>query len=715
MNAAPAPMFVLTACTVAAMCTAAPAADPPPESPLRRLRLSLTEKGAHHVEVTELRGETWEIRTTGADPYVFTRRIDPPADATVMRVLEFEYFCPSGLDSFQVYFGPRLSEKRSVKGDGPAVAEGWSRYALDLAVSSEWKGRIPFLRLDFGRRPGRTLRIRNIVLRAPTAEERERAARREERRAAERRLDAALARYLATDYPCRVDRVAVTSREVRVTFSLRDEPPSDVLLCEVPVWQNVTDLQTPLYSTLVRSSHGTLALPRFAESEGLPRDRLLSRWVLARRTNGTLRLLSHARYADDDAVEAVRSLPEARIRSRKGLGGFNPARCNKGSDADELGIGCVTVNILLSFMRPGPGPDVIPFEYCGRTYYAHRRTIESYDRTMRFCAERGIVVSAIILVPKAHGFGGDLGRYFAHPDCTPEGIYAMPNLTSPEAVHHYAAALSFLAERYSREDGKYGRIHNWIMHNEVDAGWVWTNAGPKPLRCYLDLYHKSMRTAHLIARQYDPNARAFISLTHHWTWTSDKHFYLPREMLELLAQWSRLEGDFDWGIAYHPYPQSLRNPRSWEDDKVSFSFDTPLITFKNIEVLAAWVERPDMKYKTRFRRRVHLSEQGANSPDYSEKSLRDQAACVAYAWKKIEPLEAIEGFEYHNWMDHPGEGGLRLGLRKFPGPPYNCEPKPAWFVYKALGTPDEDAACRFALDVIGIRDWDEIRWKGPIR
>src|SRR5204862_2329390 len=182
----------------------------------------------------------------------------------------------------------------------------------------------------------------------------------------------------------------------------------------------------------------------------------------------------------------------------------------------------------------------------------------------------------------------EYGKLAAHPDAHPSGIYVMPNVDSPQGHQAYAAALEFLARRYTRPDRQFGRIHHWIMHNEVDAGWEWTNAGEKNALDYLNLYQKSLRTAFLIARQYDPHAKVFISLTHHWNVQGSPHLYPARKLLELLLDFSRAEGDFDWAIAYHPYPQDLRNPRVWKDTQVKFTFDTPKITFKNLEVLDAW-------------------------------------------------------------------------------------------------------------------------------
>src|SRR5205085_12251815 len=109
------------------------------------------------------------------------------------------------------------------------------------------------------------------------------------------------------------------------------------------------------------------------------------------------------------------------------------------------------------------------------------------------------------------------------------GIFVMPAVTSEAGLSAYAAALDFLARRYSLADGAHGRIHHWILHNEVNAGWVWTNAGEKSVLLYMDLYQRSMRTAYLIARQYNPWARVFISLEHHWNVTTDSHLYSGRE------------------------------------------------------------------------------------------------------------------------------------------------------------------------------------------
>jgi hypothetical protein len=515
--------------------------------------------------------------------------------------------------------------------------------------------------------------------------------------------DARLKAYLRQTYPCEIARVAVGERNIRIEGKATGDADG-LFVAQVPVHLNAYEATDFPFVETIRPAEGgfTVDVERHR-----PGDRLLAGWAIVRKTAGGYELQSHARWPD--AVNSRWELPHPRPSSKKGLGGFHAGRLD--SDLDELGIAAVTVNVSLNgIMRSAPASGRMPFEYAGRTWHVEDRSVERLDRTLRAAAKRNLLVSAITLINQAgQSPQSEWARLATHPDAHPSGTYVMPNVTTAEGVNAYAAALEFLARRYSGPHAP-GRIHHWIMHNEVDAGWVWTNAGEKTAAQYMDLYHKSMRIAHLIARQYDPHARAFISLTHHWAKPGEPRFHAARDMLDLLLDFSRAEGDFEWALAHHPYPQDLFNPRVWEDDHANHSFDTHKITFKNIEVLDAWVRQPRAMYLGKHRRTVHLSEQGLNSRDYSAKSLADQAAGMAYAWNKIKHLDSIEMFHYHNWMDHPAEGGLRIGLRKFPADREDpMGAKPVWHVYKALATPNEDAATAFAKLIVGVGDWAEIR------
>ena len=218
-----------------------------------------------------------------------------------------------------------------------------------------------------------------------------------------------------------------------------------------------------------------------------------------------------------------------------------------------------------------------------------------------------------------------------------------------------------------------------------------------------------MRMCYNIARKYNPHSEVFVTLTHHWAWTSHPKFYPSKDLMEILLDYGQAEGDFEWAVAQHPYPESLREPKTWLDQKVNFTFETPLITFKNIEVLNAWIKLPEVLYKGKTKRTLWLSENGTNSPTYSDQDLEEQAAGFAYTWKKFKTLDGIDGFQWHNWFDSRGEGGLRLGLRRFPDD--ETDPggkKPVWYVYQAADRPNEDEVFKPYKETIGIEDWDQV-------
>lgn len=681
------------------------------------LPLTLIRENMHDMEMTALPDGSFDIRTTGGDPYVFTAPLSSAIEPA-KHILAFDCFSATGTGAMQVFLLPPLSEANSVTGPGVAHSEAMSPYGIDIRpVLARLGAAVTQLRLDFGNEPGKTLRLRNLRLRPPTAQEIDLAARRQAVKAALTARERRLLAYTSRRFPCRVTSVTVDRAGVHVNGTTGTAVGS-LYLAELPIYGDPTNpaeygARTPIRPTTAGGFMATL--PRTRPDLAAQRcDSLFSRWAVVRTTPaGSIQLLSHAHYVD--SVAAASPPPEERAKNKKGLGGLAPDRPL--SDLDDLGVGSVTVNVLLTqLFANSPAPGRTPFVYAGHTFYSDNGAVSGLDAMLLEAARRHIVVSAILLLNQASAAPDPAyGRMAAYPDADPAGIFVMPNLTSAEGVTAYAAALEFLAGRYCRGDRRFGRIHHFILHNEVNSGWVWTNAGEMPEPLYTELYSRSMRMVHLIARQYDPHAKAFFSLEHHWTATPGDKYYKGRDMLSSMAALCRTQGDFDWAIAFHPYPQDLFNPRVWEDTEATFQFDTPKITFRNLEVLDAWVHRPEMLFRGRQLRTVHLTEQGLNSRDYSPTSLQYQAAGMAYAWAKVSFLDSIQAFDYHNWVDNRSEGGLRIGLRRFPNDAEDpLGKKPIWYLFQALGTPMEQAVVQPYLDVVGARDWSDIPYRREI-
>ncbi|WP_404310120.1 DUF5722 domain-containing protein [Neorhodopirellula lusitana] len=637
--------------------------------------------------------------------------------------LEMDCFCLGGLTQFEATIGPGYDATSRFKLPLIPHTEVFSPYQARLAIGDNWIDGASDLRLDLKLAGGGSLQIKNVRLRLVTTHDSTLSTRELSNLASTTAADSEIVEYLDRKMPATITEVVVGERQVSIRgvvsgYAFAGEARDEFVLAEIAMETLLSNPHAQRFQTPVEpAADGTfkVVLPRI-DDRGF--DRITSRWQLEQvhhvdsasnvSSGSKQTIISHTRYADEVFCRNP-DLPPAAPKTKKGLGGWRwPSPPEVRNDLDDLGIQAVTVNLnaLHRFVSTQRRPGWSAFQWQGKTYYANDALLARYDQTFLAAQNQNVMVSVILLVTNpADGHSLD-AKLLASPDADSSGTYAMPDVTSSEGLNYYGAILNLMAQRWSRSQGQHGRVHHWIVHNEVDFGYVWTNAGNKTARQYMSLYHRSLRLVDLIVRQYDPNARAFISLTHHWAKPGAARAYGSRRMLEMLAQYCDVEGDFPWAVAHHPYPQSLRNPRTWEDHQATSSVDTDKITPWNLEVLDAYMKRPEMRFRGQVRK-VHLSENGFNSPDYSRQSLTDQAAGMAIAWAKIQPLSSIEMWHYHNWIDNRNEGGLRIGLRKFfddVQAPY--AKKPIWHLYQTLGTPGEQAAVTSYLQTIDSRQKD---------
>ena len=500
-------------------------------------------------------------------------------------------------------------------------------------------------------------------------------------------MAANLGEYLSKDYPSNVSYVEVTSDQVIVKGSCSGS--GNYVLAEITPWQDVTEMEIFPYTESISGKSFTVTMKRIVPArEGIRYDRVFSKWAVVKVDGDKQVLDSHARYADEVAPKASpAALP---LRNKKGFGAGDIDLYF--SDCKEMNVGSITMNVVLNDYIKGEGSG---YSYGGQNYSLG--AFKDYvDRVTRRAGEMDLVVSAIILC--------QTNSIFKDPE-NKGGNYTMPNLTTAKAFNLYAAALEHMASTHCTPGN---RISHWIMHNEVDFANEWTNMGDQPMMRYLDRYIKSMRICYNIVRQYDQNASVLGSYTHCWA-KADGSF-APKMMLEKTVEYSSAEGDFRWGVAYHPYPQNLTKPSFWIDDtQATYSLNSKYVTFKNLEVIDAWIRQKENFYKGKTKRVLFLSEQGTNSPSYSESDLTLQAAGGAWAWKKVSKLDGIDAIQWHNWADNKAEGGLRIGLRTFAeGSVSNLTPKPVWYVWKAAGTAEEDSVFDQYKTTLGISDWDSI-------
>ena len=676
--------------------TAAPAEAP--------LKVRSAVDGTDRFKITE----AGIIEITGPHSIIAT----PPKPKNGQNlVLSMDYFCIGGMPTYAILPGPPFEAKTARYLPELTHSEAWTPYVARLSqpgkpLPAGWNA----VRLDLPLPAGRVLQLRNMQIRAERPGDFKAKSSRPSASS-----EQALRDYLNLAFPATIESVELTESSVIIRGSA-PAGEGQLMLADIPMDLLIED--PACFETLVAiqptdDGRFETELPRTRKRSSRDYDRLTSRWQLVRRNGKVITPISHARYAEK--VACIRpGLGAEKPRHKKGLGGWSHGRLP--NELEELDISAVTVNIMAhTVLSPTAGPGTRPFKWQGRTYHANEKVLQRYDKTLIEAAKHKAVVSGVLLVSNPARGGNAVVRKLGHPDAVKEGTYAHPDVVSEEGIGIYGAIINLMTERWTRPDGKYGRLHHWIIHNEVDAAWTWTNVGEKPALVFMDLHQRSMRLVDLISRQYDPHSRPFISLTHHWAKAGNPRFYGSRQMLDLLATYCRVEGDFPWALAYHPYPQSLRVPTTWKDHQATFEFETDKVTPHNLEVLDAYMKLPRFLHQGQIRP-IHLTENGFNSPTYSAKDLTEQAAGMAYAWKKMAKIESIEVWHYHNWIDNRREGGLRIGLRKFPDfkdDPYGK--KPIWHLYKAFATPREDAVAAPYLKTIGIESWDAAHHTGPIR
>mgnify|MGYP001094845902 CR=1 FL=1 len=507
---------------------------------------------------------------------------------------------------------------------------------------------------------------------------------------------------------------SISADQDRITIRGRCEGAQGAALPELSVYEFAPYEPDPQYTDKAPVEHVVfepdadgfaLTLDRISRG----RDRIYSRYRVGARNmdDSGVDLLGGVCYVTEIQTSAY-DYPFPTSDTIKGL------QVNMVDDAIKLGVGHAALNLNLpTIMRPAKTDQTLTHTVDGREYYFDQAYMNRFDQRVMELSDNGIVVT-LILLNSARWDGvevaPELSKALMHPDYDPEGRISAFNVLTEDGLAHYRAFCGFVGERYTRPDARYGRACGFIIGNEVDAQWIWCNAGTKTVEQYVREYATAVRTMFTAARTRYARARVYISLTHHWAIShcdDPKRCYQGREVIEELNRICQVEGDFDWSVAYHPYPQDLAHSDFWNDDTAIDSFDTPRITFKNIHILLDYMAQPHLCFNGRLRH-IILSEQGFHS-DETEAGEQLQAAAYAYAFWKIAQLPGIESFILHAHVDNRDEFDLNLGLwrrdKSSSLPSQPGSPKPIYDVFRDIDGPKRDEWIAWAKAIVGEDNW----------
>lgn len=656
--------------------------------------------GLHHLE-REISNDAIAFRTTGNDPSIAFQIPATPVNERNW-ILAMDVFCPEGIQELELFYRRPWSAKRRVELPPMIRSEGWTTYQCDLSQGEEFlrKDGPIWLRLDLGNSAGRRIQIRNVVLRLESDFEVQRREEKLQHIQELHQLDSQIAAYYQNAFPIEITRVDHKADQILVTGRTLGELPTANLslitrgLTDISALPARVDSQAVVRALRI-DADGTFEVGVPATTTASVRDTGM-RWQVVsissqldsdgKRSTTPFSAVHHVdAYGAGQASDLP---PTPRLHAAKGmtcLSELAPEHLR------ELGLKHGSVNIVLSgLVSLTPRPGYQPLEIRGKQRYINESSLRRLDRHVEMGRKAGLVMAGILLIPNSRGrkLLTDTPT-LQHPGADPAGTYAMPNLVDKASAELYAATLDVLAERYSRGDL---RIDHWIVHNEIDAGWQWTNMGEVPMHVYLDHYFRSLRMVDAAIRRVNPHARAFISLTHHWNHPHPPHWrwYASKKIIEALVRHGEIEGNFPWALAHHPYPESLWESDTWNDN-VEFTMDTERFTLKNWKVLDEYLHTKRLRDPSGEIRAVVLSEQGFHASESNHESLRQQAAAIFYTFEKIRECSSVLAFDYHRPVDSRGEGGLHLGLRGLSSRENkHGVAKPAWEAYKSIGTASED-------------------------
>ena len=361
----------------------------------------------------------------------------------------------------------------------------------------------------------------------------------------------------------------------------------------------------------------------------------------------------------------------------------------------ELSVQQVVYNLSVdTICSDASVPGAIPFTYNGKTYYFDGTVISNYDGFARAMNRSGIQVTMVIL---NHGTGA-WSQDLIHPmaaggaDCP---SYAL-NVANASGTDHLKAIGAFLGQRYSGQQG-YGQVDNWIVGNEVNARTSWWYTTSTSLDFNVGIYAKAFRIIYNELKSMNANVRIYNSIDQEWNRKSNPGSFLAKEYLDRFNYYMIREGNIDWGLSYHPYNSPLYDPYAWNGPAVwvQDSLKTPYITMQNIDILIDYMHRSEFLNPAGEVRSISIAEIGYTSSFGDEK----QEASIAYGYLKAASLPDVDSFILFRQTDdaHEMESHLALGLIDTEG-----NKKPAYEIYKNLGTANEASAKARASEIIGM-------------
>ena len=526
-----------------------------------------------------------------------------------------------------------------------------------------------------------------------------------------------------------VSSCKITDDNSKVTVKVQAEadiPTDDAVfyLFALPTYVDTLDGQAPVASVPYSGAGEHIFTVEL--NNNTPQSLLYSKFVVAVKAYGVYTPVTGGNFITNPEVLASSDIPLTEVDSKKGI----HMTYSMISDVEELGIDHGYMNVSFAeFISNEPTEN--SYVYNGKTYY-FKDVIKDYDNRISNLTKAGIKVSASFLnILSEHNINNGY-NYLLHPGAGYNAgtmNYAI-NTSTQQGLETVAAAAHFLAERYNGTNEAYGKVDSWIIGNEVNdiVGYYYMGeafTGKDKADAFVREYLQSFRVMYQAVKSAYSNANVYICLEHRWGTKDTNIDYGGKKFVDRFAEYSRAQGDMDWGLSYHPYSFPMsdadilndgieripdENGDKQEAGQVKESFDSKYITMKNLNCLTDYFNRAELLNPDGEVRSIILGEQGYTSfSNITGQNEAKQAANIALAYYIAEMNEDIDAFILRGHTDeYEGSQFFKFGIWTQDSAGYPDQQKYAYNIYKYINTPDSLEYTEFAKDALNIYNWSDV-------
>ncbi len=425
---------------------------------------------------------------------------------------------------------------------------------------------------------------------------------------------------------------------------------------------------------------------------------LFKRFIPALRIDGNYVQVGKSVYLLNPEALAENQDPYPELGSKKGIL-LDPTMVGT-PELTDLNVKHAIYNIPLSHIMgetADPTFPTITYTYRGRNYAFNGAAVNGYDGLFKYLSDQGMTATAVVL-----NDWNDAFAELVHPEARNQesgAYYYMFNASEAEGARTLEAVASFLAQRYS--DGEHGMVHSWVIANEINQNRVWNYMNTKDLYHYAAEFEKSFRIFYQAVKSRYANARVYFSIDHAWNSNEgdNSSFFNGRDVLEAFNEAALQHGNYDWGIAIHPYPEPLTRVNYWsqEYDK---SRDASHLSIMNLNVLTDMLSEETYLDRSGDIRSVTITELGFSSGS----GERLQAAAFAYCYYIVEDNPHVDAFLMNRQTDAPEEvlAGMAFGVYE-----YDHTGKYIKDIFRDIDTDRAGEYTEFILNILGADSLEE--------